>query len=126
MLALLSVRSDPKKKPPDLSGPVAFPSVGGVYGLRWEFASSRRKATGPNRGALRSLRAPVGAAHGVVGHRTVAHPELMTGRHAQHGNLPSATLHVHGRRSPLQEVRFHARSRLLVTQGDDGLLCCAG
>src|SRR5207249_8902948 len=99
----------PKKKPPDLSGPVAFPSVGGVYGLRWEFASSRRKATGPNRGALRSPRAPAGTAHGVVRHLAVAHQEQMTRRRAQHLSLPSAAPYLHGRRSPLQGIRFHAR-----------------
>src|SRR5256885_16798587 len=87
MLALLSVRSDPKKRPPDLSGPVAFLSVGGVYGLRWELASSRRKATGPNRGALRSLSTPAGTAHGVVRHLAVAHQELMTRPRARH--MPS-------------------------------------
>src|SRR5207247_11276469 len=110
----------PKKKPPDLSGPVAFPSVGGVYGLRWEFASSRRKATGPNRGALRSPRAPAGTAHGVVRHLAVAHQEQMTRRRAQHLSLPSAALYLHGRRSPLQGIRFHARPRSPVTQGDHG------
>src|SRR5207244_5651709 len=84
----------PKKKPPDPAGPVAFLSVGGVYGLRWELTSSRRKATGPNRGALRSLRAPAGTAHGVVRHRAVAPQEPMTRRRGRQRSPPSAASYL--------------------------------
>ena len=45
----------------------------------------------------------------------------MTRRRGQHVSLPSAASYLHGRRSPLQGIRFHARPRSLVTQGDDGV-----